>query len=115
MPMKEINSKKFIQEYCYRLKVGECINFSYRLFHMAFQPDHCWGGIYQTTRQAFLSSMIGSAWGKWTVWFDQVNMEYVRVCKHETTNKRVYVDPDREHLFDNINGELIFKNHDKKN
>lgn len=88
--------RRFIKHVCKRMKVGECYTISRRIFHQAYPCG--WPSIYETTEQAFLSSMVGSAWGAWRVWKNSENGD-VTISKHHPSNKRYYVDPDRSHLF----------------
>jgi len=57
-----------------------------------------WPTIYNSIEQAFLSSMIGSAYGEWIIkrYFEK---DVFKICRHEPGNKRVYADPDREWLY----------------
>lgn len=91
-----MGERKYIQDLCYRMKVGEAINFSKRLFAIAFPCG--WPSMYTNHEQAFLSSMIGSGCGVWRVKYNHVE-DYITVSRHEESNKRYYIDPDREHLF----------------
>ena len=56
--------------------------------------------IYENHEQAFLSSMVGSAWGVWRVNRNVETGDYT-ISKHpyRESGKRYYVDPDRAHLF----------------
>lgn len=99
----------YIKARCFRMKPGDCISVPFMMFQDAFPPDHHLGGIYETSRQVFLSSMVGSAWGAWTVDQREQHNEVV-ICHHFETNKRVYCDPDRDHLFKKMpDGELWLK------
>jgi hypothetical protein len=69
-----------------------------RMFQEAYPPNYLYGGIYKTSRQAFLSSMPGAAWGTWTVEEKPERQEAV-LCRHAEQDRRMYCDPDREYLF----------------
>lgn len=63
--------------------------------------------IYQTSVQHFLSNFVGSAWGRATVERQLERQNYIISRNGEDLTKRVYVDPDREHLFQRMpNGSL---------
>ncbi len=62
---REMILGEYIREECYRMKEGEGINISRYVFNEAFPCG--WPSIYRTPTEAFLSSMIGSAWGIWRV------------------------------------------------
>lgn len=99
-------SATMIRSMCYAMQVGQKLFVSERTFKEAFPVSPDWG-IYRTSTQAFLSGMMGSGWGCWTV--EMVPLELgVIIGRHKETNKRVYVDPDMEHLFTKMpDGELI--------
>jgi len=92
-----VNKAEWIKNLCYdTVGEGERIAIDRRIFEEAFPCG--FPSIYKTPEQAFLSTMIGSAWGIWKV---ETNFETgnVIISKHKGSNKRYYVDPDREHLF----------------
>src|SRR3990167_10004134 len=78
------------------MRVGQHISLDGHFFRRAFPCG--FPSIYETHEQAFLSSRIGSAWGGWRVWYDGYKDSFI-VSRHEEGDKRVYVDPDRQHLF----------------
>lgn len=90
------SEKRYIQSLCYRLNEGERIDISGRLFEEAFVCG--WPTIYNTPIEAFLSSMIGSAWGVWTCERNPIR-DYYTIGRHPEGHERTYVDPDRAHLF----------------
>jgi hypothetical protein len=87
---------EYIRRKCERMKVGQCLVFERNFFNDAFPCG--WPSIYETPDQVFLSSMVGSAFGGW-----KVDRNYrtgdVRVSRHKESDRRYYVDPDRQHLF----------------
>ncbi len=91
--------KEYIQSICYRMKPGEHIKFNRYEFSNAFAFG--WPTIYETPIQAFLSSMIGSGCGVWRVVRDQETGDII-VSRHEESEKRYYIDPDRRHLFKRV-------------
>lgn len=91
-----MNERAYVMQIVKKLKVGEVIIIDRRLFEDAFPCGHF--SIYNNPMQAFLSSMIGSAWGGWRVNRSPESGDYT-VSRHEESDKRYYVDPDREHLF----------------
>lgn len=97
----------FVQMMVNKLQVGQCIDFGGHRFREDFRCGY--PSIYNTSVQSFLSKQIGAAWGSVTCVHDEYNDVY-RVCKHEVNEqRRVYVDPDRECLYEFVNGEYVFK------
>jgi hypothetical protein len=90
------NERSYCDDMCNHLKIGESIVFDHHIFQKAYVSG--WPSIYNTSIEAFLSSKIGSAWGCWTCIQDIVTGDYI-VSHHEESDKRVYCDPDRQHLF----------------
>jgi hypothetical protein len=88
--------REFIQEAVDRLQVGECITIDCHTFDRAFACG--WPTIYRTSTEAFLSSQTGSAWGRIRVSRDMMTGD-ATISKHEEGSRRVYADPDREHLY----------------
>jgi hypothetical protein len=86
-----------IMETCQRMKAGQSVRVERHIFEGAF-PCHPLLGAYNNPVDAFLSGMIGSAWGKWRVNIDFETGDYI-ISKHNESHKRYYVDPDRRHLF----------------
>ncbi|KKM28187.1 hypothetical protein LCGC14_1567160 [marine sediment metagenome] len=89
----------YIKAKCYRMKVGNCLRVSGKMFLKAFPFG--FPTIYKTPEQAFLSTMMGSAWGVWRVDRDFDSMDFI-ISRHEESKKRYYADPDREHLFKRV-------------
>lgn len=87
---------EYIRAQCYQMKEGERLRIECDAFNRAFPCG--WPSIYETSEQAFLSGMIGSAWGTFTVTRDIVTGD-VTICRNPAGDKRVYCDPDREHWF----------------
>ena len=85
-----------IRELCRHMKVGERVEIAREIFQDEFPCG--WPTIYRTYSQAFLSSQIGSAWRAWKCHQDPISGNYI-VSHHEPGNTRVYIDPDREHLW----------------
>ncbi len=85
-----------IDGHCRRMKVGEWLTFDMRAFNRAYPCG--WTSIYETHEQAFLSSMIGSMWGTYTVHYDGFKSA-VTIKRHEEGERVVYVDPDRAHHY----------------
>lgn len=79
------------------VKVGQAADIGRLEFERAFRCG--WPSIYRTSRQRFLSFMPGSAWGEWTCELDGPADRYVIRRNKGDPTRRVYVDPDREHLF----------------
>lgn len=78
------------------MKIGEHIEINREMFQDAFPCG--WPTIYRTHRQAFLSCHIGSSWGAWRCEENPMTGNY-EISRHEPGNERVYIDPDREHLW----------------
>ena len=89
-------ARKFVEFFCERMKVGEEVVVDSRHFKQAYPCG--WPTIYKTPEQAFLSSKVGAAWGVWRVRRSFAPRDFV-ISKHEESDKRHYVDPDREDLF----------------
>lgn len=71
--------------------------------------------IYGTPEQKFLGGMMGSAFGAWRVRKDPLKDVYV-ISRHEEGGPRVYVDPDREWMFERLpDGTLRNRMADEKN
>ncbi len=85
-----------IDHICDNMKVGECAAISIGNFEKAYPCG--FPSIYKTHEQAFLSSKIGSSFGAWHVEYFHEQGQ-VRILRCKEGGKRVYVDPDREHLF----------------
>ncbi len=104
------NKGSFIINFVEHMKPGTEIVLEGYFFDEAF-PLGPWGGfpgIYRTSRQMFLSNCIGSGWGRVTCERDPLTGNY-NIGKHECGEKRVYIDPDREHLFERMaDGSLSF-------
>jgi hypothetical protein len=102
-----MDSRGYLKEECYRMKVGQRLVIDRRIFQDAFICG--FPSIYETSEQAFLSSMIDSGRGTWRVHRDFEKGDYV-VSRHKPSDKRYYIDPDREHLFKKLpDGSLILK------
>lgn len=97
------SERSYCDRLCNQLKIGQEICFSEDVFENAYPCGY--PSIYNNHMEAFLSSKIGSAWGCWKV---NQNLEsgYYIVSRHHEGTKRVYVDPDRAHLFTEVNGTL---------
>ena len=91
------NELAFVMNHCRRLEVGQRVEISRYIFEEAF-PCHPLLGMYRNPTDAFLSNMIGSAWGIWRVTINCENGNYI-ISKHKGSKRRYYVDPDRRHLF----------------
>lgn len=86
-----------IRHICKEMKEGQAVNFAREFFDEAF--TYGFPTIYNNAREAFLSGMIGSAWGVWRCDQNPMSGDY-RVSRHKGDDtRRVYVDPDRTHLF----------------
>ena len=102
-----MNSRSYIRHILSKMKCGEHIVIDRRCFQEAYPCG--WPSIYETSEQAFLSSQVGSAWGTWRVRIIPENGNRI-VSKHEPSEERYYVDPDREHLFKRQrNGTFVLK------
>lgn len=98
--------KDMIFRECMAMKVGQRYHIEGRAFRDAYRCG--WPTIYNTPEEAFLSSMPGSAYGTFTVKrAEPVRDEYI-IERHEEGDKRVYVDPDRRHLFKEVDGFLEY-------
>lgn len=98
-----MSEREICDEMCRRMNIGESMCFSRQIFHGAYPCG--WPSIYNTHIEAFLSSKVGSAWGCWTCRMDIISGNYI-VSRNKEGNKRVYCDPDRRHLFKEVNGYL---------
>lgn len=103
-----MSKKEYIQQYLYDYVLrGQCMDIEGHLFREAFMCG--WPTIYNTPEQAFLSSMIGSAWGAWTV-MRRPDKDIYTICRHQESDKQFYVDPDREWMFNKMpDGSLELK------
>jgi len=88
--------REYIRELCSRMTEGKEMAIARGVFQDAYPSG--WPSIYNNSMEAFLSSMIGSAWGVWTVRQDFETGNYV-IGRHREGNRRVYIDPDRAYLF----------------
>lgn len=91
-----MNEREIIDKTCAEMKEGQEARFDHFTFSEAFPCG--FPSIYNTHEEAFLSSRIGSAWGTWKVRQDPITHDYI-ISRHVAGDKRVYVDPDRAHLF----------------
>ena len=94
------------------MEVGQLIEVSRQVLQEAYPCG--WPSMYRNAREAFLSTRIGSAWGCWTCEEAGPYGSY-RIGRHKgNENKRVYVDPDREWMFDRLaDGEYVPKDWEK--
>ena len=101
------NARRYIDGVCNEMKVGERLDVGRRLFIRAYPCG--FSSIYNTHAQAFLSSKAGAAWGVWQVISNFETGDFtIHKCKE--SDKRYYVDPDREHLFDRMpDGTLEYR------
>ena len=88
--------RKCLEKEFRRMKPGERIDVCPNIFQRAYPCG--FPSIYQTHEQAFLSSRVGSSWGVCRVKLNFESFAYI-ISRHEESDKRYYVDPDREHLF----------------
>jgi hypothetical protein len=88
--------RDFIQMHVDRLNLGQCVTFDGLVFARAFPCG--FPSIYNTSVEAFLSRQVGSAWGCIRAEQDPLTGN-VTVSRHEEGQHRVYVDPDRAHLY----------------
>lgn len=105
-----MNAKRqWIERELSRLKIGQCVEFERTLFEEAYGFNGVYGA---SIRENFLSSQIGAAWGCWTCELVRIRgrMAYL-VGKHQgNREKRVFVDADRAHLYDQkADGSLVLK------
>ena len=102
-----MDTAQYIKKECYRMKPGQRIVVDYHMFQDAFVCG--FPSIYQTPREAFLSSMIDSGRGTFRVSRNPMDGHYT-ISRHEPEDKRYYVDPDRRHLFNELaDGTLVLK------
>lgn len=87
-----------IRSIAMNMQVGQVLKIDRDDFEMAF-PVHPIIGMYREPRQAFLSSMPGTAWGEWTCEIDPFSRYSYVIKRPGGGQKRVYCDPDREHLY----------------
>lgn len=97
-----------IQAACYGMDVGQCLALDARKFRDAFPCG--WPSIYETSEQAFLSSMIGSMYGTFRVHIDD-RCSIVTISRHAESKEIHYVDPDRAVYYDRKpNGTYVRNN-----
>jgi hypothetical protein len=94
-----MNSREYIKQRCFRMSVTERIEIARHIFEDAFPCGFF--SIYKNHEQAFLSTMPGSGCGAYRVHRDPLNGNFI-VSKHPESDKRYYVDPDREYLFNRL-------------
>jgi len=101
-----MSCRRYLNKIFRGMKIGDCVRIEESIFREAYPCG--WPSMYRTPEQAFLSSMIGSAWGVWRVRFDYESRSYI-VSKYQgSETKRYYVDPDRECLFKKeLDGSLV--------
>jgi hypothetical protein len=104
--------KKEIMYHVNNMEIGQRLEIPAYYFNAAF--EHGWPTMYENAKDSFLSKMIGSAYGSFTVketisGGDGKFYPCVIISRNEESSKRVYVDPDRRHLYDEIDGEFIYK------
>ena len=88
-------SDKIFLQVC-RMVPGQLLDIDGSQFRDAYRYGY--PTQYQTPEQSFLSKMMGSAWG--IVRVEHVDAKDVyRISKHEASDKRHFVEPDREHLY----------------
>jgi len=89
-------ARDYIEKHLSRMEIGNECMFSGDVFRSAYPCG--WPSIYDTHVQSFLSKQMGSGWGEWTC-EHLADKDAYKVGKHKGGNKRVYIDPDREHLY----------------
>ena len=57
-----------------------------------------WPSMYTTSKDALMSNLIGSSWGVFRIHEDPMTGA-TTVTRHEESDKRHWVSPDREHHF----------------
>ncbi len=90
-------SREQILQICSALEIGQCVQFDPDNIHDAFPVFMT---EWRTARERLLSNLPGSGWGAYTVDEPEFFRDSYRVCRHPEGNRRVYVDPDREHRFE---------------
>lgn len=90
-------SRDVIHKMLYSMSEGQECVFNRHEIDEAF-PVHPLFGIYRTSREALLSSLMGTAWGSFTCEQNIWDGSY-KISRNATGEKRVYCDPDREHLY----------------
>jgi len=101
-------ARKYVERIVLTMKPGQCVQIDRDVFESAYRCG--WPSIYETPRQAFLSSQVGSGWGAVTCRAPDhvLNQHYYTIGKHEEGPRRVYVDPDRESWFTKLpTGEYV--------
>lgn len=87
---------------CNTMKPGQRVNFDGQSFRRAFKPRPLSFLLSRRVADdeidAFLEGSIGSAWGCWDVRHRDFDDVYV-IERREGGEKRVYVDPDKRHMF----------------
>jgi len=100
-------TRKFIDNICNLMKVGQYRVISREIFNKSYPCG--FPTIYRNHMEAFLSTKVGSSWGGWKVEQNPETGDYI-ISRHKETDKRVYIDPDREHLFTKMSdGSLQLK------
>lgn len=92
------NYRMFVQEVVNRLKVGQRVVIDRCVFEEAFS-DIGFPSIYRNPIESFLSKQIGSGWGRIRCVRNLMTGDYI-ISKHQESNKRYYIDPDRAWMFD---------------
>lgn len=72
------------------MKVGQCLDVSIQEFKDAFPITD----FYPSNYDHFMSTQMGAAWGGWTLSM-YLEKDIVTIQKHETSDQRTYIDPDR--------------------
>lgn len=101
-----------IRQMCYRMKPGEHLRISRWEFQEAFPVPFRLFSDYDNSVQVFLSSMMGSidGWIRVHQEIENPDGDYIITCHEHSEDKRYYVDPDRQHMFDrHIDGTLTLK------
>lgn len=99
--------KSYIQGQIYSMKIGQELKISRRTMNEAFPCG--WPSIYNTPVESLLSSLIGSGCGAFRASEDLMTGD-VTVSRHEESDKRYYVDPDRAWMYEkNSDGTFTHK------
>ena len=96
--MRPGHIRRYIEDCCRRMKVGERQTFEAHMFTEAYPHGYPFNE-YRSTEEAFLQTKCGSAFGTWRVYVNPMKPEYT-VSRHEESDTVHFVSSDRMWAYD---------------